>query len=347
MKKLFIISIWMCGLATLLHGQSELPKFASNPDKIKVKLDMPLEGRAYKNGTGYTLNPKMLDALPKKIALVSFYTFDPGFTKTWSSSTTTSGYYYDTKTTTRHTEKLNSGGNAGHIALGFYVSAIDILKTRFKEMGMELLEPSEFLDTEEKRTFYKNFEIEHSKFNDFLAKALNSGANHDAIYAYPQGYRVMPIDNEPFANYTQSGKLSFYAYNNKVSDGQLWVMSKIGKEISSINDLTRALGVDAVIFFYSTIYVPKEGQINLQNVNMLMFGPNPVALPDGKDKKFNYFPGQMYIGTRANVGVPILKVNKKKPETQKLDFRGYGNIVQAMTNRMEAYFNKAFAKKKS
>ena len=346
MKKLNISIFLLLGLLVNLHGQSELPKFASDPSKVKVKLDMPLEGRAYKNGTGYSLNPKVLDALPKRVALVTFYTFDPGFTKTWTTSRTSSGYYYDTKTTTRHTKKTNSGGNAGHVALGFYVSAIDILQNKFKEMGMELLEPEEFLDTDEKRKFYNSYEMERSKLNDFLSKALNSGGGHDAIYAYPEGYRVIPVDAEPYGNYTSQGALASTKYKKDVSDGQLWVMQKIGKEVTSINELTTALGVDAVVFFYSTIYTPKDTQIYLQNVNMLMFGPNPTPLPEGKSKKFNRFPGQMYVGTRANVGVPILNVSKKKPETSNLDFRGYGNVVEAMVNEMKAYFDKTYGKKK-
>lgn len=345
MKKLFVILLVLAFSSPYVYSQSELPKFASKVDKIKVKLDMPLEGRAYKNGTGYTLNPKMLKALPKKVALVSFYTFDPGFTQTYSFSRTTSGYYYDTKTTTTVVKKKNSGGNAGPISLGFYVSAIDILKTRFKEMGMELLEPEEFLDSEAKKTFYENYTIERSKFNEFLTKSLNSGKNHDAIYAYPDGYKVVSIDNEPFGNYEQKGRTAIYNYNQKISDSQLWINAKVGKEITSIQELTTALGVDAVVFFYSTIHVTKQSEINLQNVNMLMFGPNVVPLPEGKSKKFNYFPGQMYIGTRVNVGVPILKINKKDPNSNLLDFRGYGNIVEAMTNRMQGYFDKAMGKK--
>ena len=326
-------------ISTQSSGQSELPKFAPSPDKVKVKLDMPLEGRLYKNGTGYSLNPKMLDALPEKVALVTFFTFDPGFTQTWSTSTTNYGYYSSTKTTTTHIKKRNSAGNAGHISLGFYYNAIDILKTKFKEMGMDLLEPEEFLDTDEKKAFYESYQVEHSSFNSAVSDMLNSGKGHESIYAYPEGYQVIPVADEPFANYTKTGR--FPIYKAEVADGQLWVMAKVGKEVSSINTLTEALGVDAVVFFYSTIYTPKEGVINLQNVNMLMFGPNPVPLKDGKDSKFNYFPGQMYIGTRVNVKVPIQKVNKKKPETEEISFEGYGNIVEAMANRMQAYFNKA------
>jgi hypothetical protein len=343
MKKLSITTFALAiGLSMTLHAQSELPKFASNVDKIKVKLDMPLEGRAYKNGTGYTLNPKMLESLPKKVALVSFFTFDPGFTQTWTSSSSNE-YTTGIKTTTTFTKKRSTKGNAGFIAIGMYYSAIEVLKANFKEMGMELLEPEEFLDTNEKKAFYENYQVERSTFNSTVQSMLNSGRGHESVYAYPEGYQVIPTTDEPFANYTKKGL--FPIYKAEVADGQLWVMAKVGKEVTSINRLTEALGVDAVVFFYSTIYTPKEGEIHLQNVNMQMFGPNPVALPDGKDSKFNYFPGQMYIGTRVSVEVPIQKANKKKPETNQIDLDGYGNIVEAMTLRMKEYFDKAFDKK--
>ena len=85
--------------------------------------------------------------------------------------------------------------------------------------------------------------------------------------------------------------------------------------------------------------------IYLQNVNMLMFGPNPIPLADGKDSKFNYFPGQMHVGTRVNMKVPIQKVNKKKPETANISFEGYGNLIDAMTLRMKEYFDKVMGSK--
>lgn len=330
-------------------AQSELPKFASDVEKIKVKLDMPLEGRLYKNGTGYSLNPKMISKLPKRVALVSFYTFDPGFTKVWKYSTTKYeykfsdndyNYYSKKKYTTTNITRRNSKGNLGSISTGFYAHAIGVLKSQFKKMGMDLLEPEQFLDTDDKKEFYQRFRVKRSKLNEFIEK-VNSGASHASLYAYPEGYKVLAVENEPFGNYYKKGALSSTTYKRNVTDGQLWVHSKIGKEITSINELTRALGVDAVLLVYSTIYTPKETQVDLQNVNMLMFGPNPVALPEGKDKKFNYFPSQMYIGTRVNVGVPILNEKKKDPESSKLNFEGYGKIIEAMTIRMKAYFDKA------
>ena len=63
-------------------------------------------------------------------------------------------------------------------------------------------------------------------------------------------------------------------------------------------------------------------------------------LPEGNDSKFNYFPGQMYMDTRANIGLPIVNENKEKPETQVLNFDGYANVAEAMVARMKEYFDK-------
>jgi len=55
MKKILLtLTVLAFSMTYRVYSQSELPKFASNIDKIKVRLDMPLEGRLYKNGTGYT-----------------------------------------------------------------------------------------------------------------------------------------------------------------------------------------------------------------------------------------------------------------------------------------------------
>ena len=139
MKKISLISVLLaCYLLSI--AQSELPKFAPNPNKVKVVLDMPLEGRRYKNGTGYSLNPRMLSEIPKKVALVSFYSFDPGMTKVQRWKTQTSGYYYNTITTHIKTTKRAAKGGSGELAVGYYLQSIDALTEGFKAFGMELLQ---------------------------------------------------------------------------------------------------------------------------------------------------------------------------------------------------------------
>ncbi len=343
MKNLTLAGL-MLGTCLLAPAQSELPKFAPSPDKVKVVLDMPLEGRKYKNGTGFSLNPRMLAEMPKKVALVSFYSFDPGMTKIKRWKTQTSGYYYNTITTHTQVTKRNATGGSGELALGYLLQSIDALKDGFKSYGMDLLLPEEFLDTEEKTEFYNNFEVERAAFNEWITN-IGSGS-HDMIYGYPEGFNVLDVVNEPYGNYTSSGG-QFLTKKGDIADNQVWVMDKCGKMVESLGgDLCSKLGVDAVVIVYFTIFSPKDDKVTLENVNMHMFGPNPVPLPEGKDKKFNYFDGQFYVGTRTNAGIAILKKNKKDPTSDELSFTGFENIMAAMTRKMGEYLQEGIAKGK-
>jgi len=329
-------------------SQSELPDFVSSKDKVfkKVKLDMPLEGRKYKNGTGFSLNPKLLKEMPKKVALVSFYSFDPGMTKVqhWTEDAGSDGTY-DYYISYTKTTKRNAVGSSGELALGVYYKSIDTLISTFKSYGMDLLLPQEYLNTDEKKEYYNSYKVERAKFNDWISN-MGSG-NHDQMYGYPEGYNVMDVVNERYLNYEKSGGKYTARSKGSVNDNQVWVTDKCGKMVASLGgDLCSKLEVDAVIIVYFTIFTPKENKVQLQNVNMHMFGPNPTSLPEGKKTKFNYFKGQFYCGTRINPELLILKKNKKKPEYDKLDFTGFDIIFHAMATEMGTYLKEGVEKGK-
>ena len=337
MKKivsLLVISI----IPFMIFSQSELPEFVSSPEKVikKVKLDMPLEGRKYKNGTGYSLNPKLLEKMPEKVALVSFYSFDPGMTKiqNWSTST-----HYITKTTQR-----NAVGSSGDLALGYFNQSQETLVSAFKEYGINLLMPEEFLDTQAKKDYYENYKVERAKFNAWVSNLGSS--SHNMIYGYFDPFKVLDVVNEVYANYTKSGG-QYVTKKGNIADNQVWVMDKCGKMVESLGgDLCKNLGVDAVVIVYFTIFSPKENRVQLQNVNLHMFGPNPTKLPEGKDSKFNFFKGKFYCGTRINPEILIWNYNKKKPETQEISFDGFDVIMKAMVQTMGNYLKEGIEKGK-
>ena len=323
---IIVIALTLCFKS---YSQSELPGFAASPDAVlkKVKLDMPLEGRKYKNGSGYSLNPKLLKEMPKKVALVSFYSFDPGMTKIqqWS---TNNGLF---KVTTTKITQRNAVGSSGDLALGYYLQSIDELKSKFLEYGMDLLVPDEYLDTDAKKEYYTNYVVERAKFNEWIQN-LGEG-NHNEIFGTIEGYNVIDIVNEPFANYTKTGG-RYITKKGEVADATVWTMDKCGKMVESLgSNLCENLEVDAVIIVYFTIYSPNEKSVVLQNVNMHMFGPNP----QGKIDKFNCFAGQFYVGTRVNSEIAIWKPSKKDPTTNDLTFKGFENIMQALTIKMATY----------
>jgi len=332
-NKVKILVLLAVATSIQVFSQSELPKYASSVDLVlkDVKLDMPLEGRKYKNGTGFSLNVSLLKELPKRVALVSFYSFDPGMTtvKRWTTSNT----LY--KTTHTKTTKINAVGSSGELAIGFYLQSIEELISKFKEYNMELLLPDEYLDTDVKKEFYSKFEVERGKLSEWISN-LGSGG-HNSIYGYVEGYNVIDIVNEPYGNYTKSGGM-FVTHKGQIADNQVWVMAKCGKEVESLGEsLCENLGVDAVVLVYFTIYSPNDKSVILQNVNMHMFGPNPTAQSEGKNEKFNFYNGQFYCGTRVNPETVVWSPNKKDPATQDLDFTGFENIMQALAKKMGDY----------
>lgn len=279
--------------------------------------------------------------MPKKVALVSFYSFDPGMTKIQRWRSKSSDFYYTY--TTQHTKvtKRNAVGGSGELAVGYYLQSIDALIDGFNGFGMELLLPEEYLDTDAKAEFYNNFVVERGKFNEWLAN-MGSGS-HDVIFGYPEGFNVLDVVNEPYGNYTSTGG-QFLTKKGDIADNQVWVMDKCGPMVESLGDkLCNGLGVDAVVIVYFTIFSPKDDKVELENVNMHMFGPNPTKLPEGQDSKFNYFSGQFYVGTRVNAGIPIWKKDKKNPDAE-LEFTGFENIMSALTTEMGTYLKEGIEK---
>ena len=157
---------------------------------------------------------------------------------------------------------------------------------------------------------------------------------------------MLDVVNEPYGNYTKTGGL-IQTKKGDISDKQVWVMDKCGKMVDCLGgDLCEILEVDAVVIVYFTIFAPKDDKVELINVNMHMFGPNPTPLPEGKDKKFNYFDGQFYVGTRVNAEIAAWKKNKKDPSFDELEFAGFENIMSAMVTEMGTYLQEGIEKGK-
>ena len=61
----------------LNNDPTEFVKETADPEKIKVRFDFPREGRS-SNGSGYSANMELLNPKPKRVALISYYLYDPG-----------------------------------------------------------------------------------------------------------------------------------------------------------------------------------------------------------------------------------------------------------------------------
>jgi hypothetical protein len=340
MKIKFLFVLAFC-FGYKLIAQSELPKDYPTLEKIvnKSYTNFPKEGRTSKSGGGYSVSKKLLKAAPPKVALVSFFTFDPGLTKSYSYSSESNTMVF---TTTVTKKSGATHGSASAIVDAFYYGSIDKLVAKFKENGMDLLLPEQFLNTDEKKNFYMNYEVKHDKFNNWLKNM--SSSDHDIAFGWPDGYKPIDVIYEPFANYTKSGMFSTMDYKRNVSDGEpLLFLDDENMQNSVGYELAKQLDVDAVLIVYFTIYCPKETRIVLQNANMIMLGRNPVQPGEGEKKPMFYRRGQFYCATRFQPDVIIFNSKKKDPTTQKLDATGFDNVVLGLATVMCDYF-KEFGK---
>ena len=333
MKTKTILVTAIMGLTFNFFGQSELPEKYATPDDVKVKDDFPKEGRKGDSGKGFSANLENLAKPIKKVALVSFYAFDPGVTKTWTNSST-SGVITTTTTTTK---KRSTGGMANEIAYGALNSSLDSMVAVFKKNGIDLLLPQQFLDSEKKKSYYNSFQVKNEKFANWM-RNMSSG-DHDKMYGTLEGFNVLDIVQEPYENYEMDGLLS--RRKDVVADNQVFIFNKDTKMTESIGyDLCKELEVDAVIITYMTVFMPSSPKIKLQNVRFEMFGPNPT-MPEGESKHgiIPHVKGLFYCGFSVNPETLIYKESKKDPESNKLNFGGFNNIFIALSNEMNNYIN--------
>lgn len=316
MKKLTIILVGCILIfASGAFAQKATP-FAAKTAKVedvKAKFDFPAEGKTSKNGSGYSVNVDLLDPKPKKVALISFYLYDPASGKASKSSTST--HVHSSAKVWSTSEAL-----AQTQVDGFYEKSIDPLVAGFKEYGIDLLLPEEFLDTEEKKEFYYDFNPESGKKEK--TERTQTGYNVQAkggtikVCPYDEGYRPFFVVNEPL---NESVVTNFV--NMGIGGANRKMTSSYGY------DLTKALDVDAVVICFIVTRKPsnKKEDYVVDAVNLFMFGPNPKS--DGPDDKNR---GQFYCGTRYFAKQLVFSSSK----TGETSYDNMGNVMTALSKKI-------------
>jgi ankyrin repeat protein len=309
----------------LNNDQTEFAAATENPDKIKVKFDFPREGRNG-NGGGYSANMDLLKNKPKKVALISYYLYDPGKGKvkggTYTGNVTvnvwrTSDFY-------------------GQMQVdGFYRNSIDALKSSFKENGIDLLTPDEFLTTPELKEFYYGFNQESAKKEKVtITKRGAAGSNPWEIASATastlkitpsgKGYRNFFVGNEA------PDESALENYNGGIFTANRKLTSNLG------HDLVKGLGVDAVMVVYVCTRKVKQTKddYGVNAVVAMMLGPNPGKAEDTDPEAKNL--GQFYCGTRTYYSSPAIFREEKGLFGQ---YDGIANIMKAHAAKMCRYVN--------
>lgn len=289
----------------------------SNPSKIKVAYDFPREGRNA-NGAGYSANLKLLPKKPTRIALISYYVYDAG------SGKASGGSFAGSATTT--VWRTPDYWGQGHVD-GFYKKSIDAMKLAYKEAGLEILTPAEFLNSEEKKNYFYEFNQESAKREKSAAMIgkLGTYAEVNSLKICPtgQGYRPFFVANE------ELNQSSIATFQGGVFSANRKLTSNLGYE------LCKALEVDAVLVVYIATRKLKATtqEYGVNAVVSLMLGPNPGKADEADADAKNL--GQFYCGTRTVFSSPeLFQVDKAKPK-----YDGIDNVLVAHAKKMSDYIN--------
>jgi hypothetical protein len=338
MKPRRILQILLAVLlaAPPLFAQSGFEKeLGTDVDAIAAKVDFDMSGwgkvHGMASGKGQTPYLQALKHPPKRVALVSFYAYDPGDTKGFGSP-----YFGGRYESTR---QLTSDG-AGTVATLLHDQGIAALKESLAAYGMQLLTPDEFLDTDAKREAFENFVYEIGMGAKFAQAMEGSGKDNkltraNRLSVVAPGYRLFRL---------------VYGENVRpMKQGDKKIARSLGY------DLAHELGVDATLVICNLCKATKkEGQ--LEGVYFYLFGPNGIP---GDADAFTYWPGHLYVGLRLDgLDVPMLEFGKevKKSTTysgtvldsfrsdtlkeagiSSVDFDGYERILAALGKRAGAY----------
>lgn len=304
-------------------AQTPFEKATTDKSKLvkQVKLDFPLEGRVSKNGRGYSAHIPTLGKFPAKVALLTYYIYDPGIvrvTKTSSATTVT------TTTTTTYT----TVGNASAFANGMLKQSLPAMKETFKNYGVELMEIGDVLTTEAKKQAYQTRVVENGTWNKVISLGM-TGAKAMTREA-ATGYRIFIAD----------------AYNGASTPWMHHLMSKDGKLAESIGTLANELDVDAVLVCFVVVEADKKGH-KVESANMYLFGPNPVKLEPGEKDGPLYHNAVWYAGAALNLKKMYFQSTAKKdPNGNKPVYGGFENVEAALIERMCLYMQEKIEKGK-
>lgn len=226
-----------------------IDKFLALPDGDFWKYSKALmyQNQGFEDGHGMYAWPPSFKSFPKRVGLLSFVVFDPGFFDTKVKKYGGPDISY---TVTTYKGAALSIDNTQKLADFFYQESLPELKENFKSFGADLLTPEEFITSDAIRDAYNTFNFEESG-----GAKLFSGESAANTVAVPQGFKMYYVEN-----FTTP------------------------KFVSAIGPKASELGLDAVIIIKVQMGIDSNGTISVMAINYGMYGNNPT--PKNPDKKY-------------------------------------------------------------
>ncbi|MBK7211698.1 MAG: hypothetical protein IPH88_00070 [Bacteroidales bacterium] len=297
-------------LVKLLDKSMTIDKFLALPDAEfwKYSKAVMYQNQGFEDGHGMFTWPPAMKTFPKKVGLLSFMVFDPGFFEVSSKRYGGPDTYYRVTTTKGASLKLE---NTVALAEFFYNETLPELRENFKSFGAELLTPEEFITSDALREAYKTFNYEEKG----LSKLMSREGSYQTISTAP-------------------GQSLYYAENFSTPG----FLDAIGPKAAE-------LGLDAVIIIKVQLGIDEKGTISIQSLNYGMYGKNPVPKDPGKKyvainpatgyhdyvvysaKKLGAFDLDAMLETKEGMNV-VVSVENKTSRITRLD--GVGKLVNKL-----------------
>ncbi|MBK7171750.1 MAG: hypothetical protein IPH84_00660 [Bacteroidales bacterium] len=226
-----------------------IEKFLALPDDDFWKYSKPMmyQNQGFDDGHGMFTWPPSMKVFPKRVGLLSFIVFDPGFFDAKVKKYGGPDISYTVTTTKSASISIdNTRAMAGFI----YEEALPELKENFKYFGSELLTPEEFITSDAIRQAYNSFNYEEK-----ASAKVFSGESAANTIAVPEGQNF------------------FYAENFTVPGF-----------VKAIGPKAEELGLDAVLIIKIEMGIDDKGTISVQSMNYAMYGKNPT--PKDPDKRY-------------------------------------------------------------
>ncbi len=293
-------------LSLPVAAQKTVREYVENTknEKIKKKIVMPAgaypqTAGGYRDGHGPNPLLTSREQLPDTVALVSFHIYDIGTSNHIKNVSIT--YYMLSE----------AGGN--EIADAMLASTITRLKQSFKQRGVVLLTPDEFLNTKEKQDFYYNtFEPKLSRLGKFLS-GIETKNRETAVTA--SGYRALDI--AAAADFLRAESLG--------------------------GELARNLGVGGVLSIGVELMSDRK-TVNMNGLKMTLHGPNPIPREDKRYISQNmgagYYEGQIYANGYFyfDKSLEVGRFSKGQKEIEK-DFGGLEVVFELF---VEKFYEKMY-----
>ncbi|MBK7028489.1 MAG: hypothetical protein IPH45_04450 [Bacteroidales bacterium] len=226
-----------------------IEKFLALPDDDFWKYSKPMmyQNQGFDDGHGMFTWPPSMKVFPKRVGLLSFIVFDPGFFDAKVKKYGGPDISYTVTTTKSASISID---NTKAMAGFFYEEALPELKENFRYFGSELLTPEEFITSDAIRQAYNSFNYEEK-----ASAKVFSGESAANTIAVPEGQDF------------------FYAENFTVPGF-----------VKAIGPKAEELGLDAVLIIKIEMGIDDKGTISVQSMNYAMYGKNPT--PKDPDKRY-------------------------------------------------------------